>query len=269
LTLSSGPFGAPVSEGLRGTLGAVRRVTVSLVGLVLLLGACGGGHAKVAAPPVTTTTVAPTTTTTDPGPPQGTFLVATPKSSPLQYSSSPDGPPVGTLPTVTWGGPTVRPVISETDTWVQIGLDKRPNLSTAWVPRAQVDLALTAYRIEVSISKRNLTLFQNGTAIHSAPVGVGKAIWPTPMGRTFVDAVVATPKFQLYIYGPTVLILGSHSDVFTDFDGGDGTVAIHGYPSDPGSTKGVASSHGCIRASPDTINAIDIVPLGTPVDVVA
>jgi lipoprotein-anchoring transpeptidase ErfK/SrfK len=132
-----------------------------------------------------------------------------------------------------------------------------------------VTLALTSYRIEISISKRSLTLYQGAQSIYSAPVGVGKPQWPTPVGRTFVDAIVATPKFQLYIYGPTVLILGVHSDVFTEFDGGDGTVAIHGYPSDPGSTNGVASSHGCVRASPATISAISKVPLGTPVDVVA
>jgi lipoprotein-anchoring transpeptidase ErfK/SrfK len=159
--------------------------------------------------------------------------------------------------------------MSESAEWVQIGLDTRPNHSVGWVPRSSVTLALTAYRIEVSISQHSLTLYQNGQSVYSAPVGVGKPQWPTPLGRTFVDAVVSTPKFQLYIYGPTVVILGSHSDVFTDFDGGDGTVAIHGYPSDPGSTRGVASSHGCIRASPATISAISTVPLGTPVDVVA
>jgi lipoprotein-anchoring transpeptidase ErfK/SrfK len=159
--------------------------------------------------------------------------------------------------------------MSQTGDFVQIGLDARPNGSAGWVPRSSVTLALTAYRIEVSISKRSLTLYQGGQSVYSAPVGVGKPQWPTPIGRTFVDAVVATPKFQVYIYGPTVVVLGAHSDVFTDFDGGDGTVAIHGYPSDPGSTKGVASSHGCVRASPATINAIDVVPLGTPVDVVA
>jgi lipoprotein-anchoring transpeptidase ErfK/SrfK len=170
---------------------------------------------------------------------------------------------------VTWGSPTVRPVVSTTADWVQIGLDVRPNQSTGWVPRSEVTLAKTAYRIEISISRRSLTLFQEGKAVYNAPVGVGKPQWPTPMGRTFVDAVVATPKNQLYIYGPTVVVLGSKSDVFTEFDGGDGTVAIHGYPSDPGSTKGVASSHGCVRAGPDTISAIDVVPLGSPVDVVA
>ncbi len=245
-------------------------MTIALASLVILLSACGSRARPSAAPPrpTTTTTVAPTTTT-DPGPAVGTFLVASPTISPLQYSDTPGGPPIGTLPSVTWGNPTVRPVMNQGDTWVQIGLDKRPNLSTGWVARSAVTLAITGYRIEISISKRSLTLYQGGQPTYTAPVGVGKPQWPTPLGRTFVDAVVSTPKFQQYIYGPTVLILGSHSDVFTEFDGGDGTVAIHGYPSDPGSTKGVASSHGCVRASPETINAIGVVPLGSPVDVVA
>jgi hypothetical protein len=247
----------------------VRRIGAVVAGLVML-GACGSpGHPKAAAVAKTTTTVAAATTTTLPVAPEGEFYVATPIGSPLHYSATPGGPDAGTLPTVTWGSPTVRPVVSQTADWVQIGLDVRPNLSTGWVPRSAVTLAKTAYRIEISISRRSLTLFLEGMAVYNAPVGVGKPQWPTPMGRTFIDAVVATPKNQLYIYGPTVVVLGSKSDVFTEFDGGDGTVAIHGYPSDPGSTKGVASSHGCVRAGPDTINAIDVVPLGSPVDVVA
>jgi lipoprotein-anchoring transpeptidase ErfK/SrfK len=245
---------------------------VATVAMVAMVTACGPGapvKRLAAAPAAATTTVAPTTTTTDPGPPPGTFLVASPVSGPVQYFDSAGGAAVGTLPDTTWGGPTVRPVMSQTDSWIQIELDQRPNLSTAWVPRSSVTLAMTSYRIEVSIAKRSLTLYQNAQPIYSSPVGVGAPQWPTPMGRTFVDALVATPQFQEYIYGPTVLILGSHSDVFTEFDGGDGTVAIHGYPSDPGSTQGVAVSHGCVRASPETINAIAIVPLGSPVDVVA
>ncbi len=243
---------------------------LAMAALAVIAGACGSpaSRPKALAPLPTTTSLASTTTTTAVLPP-GTTDVATPLISPLSYSATPGGPPVGTLPTVTWGSPTVRPVVSQVPGWVEIGLDTRPNHSTGWVPSSSVTLALTAYRIEISIGQRSLTLFQNGTSVYRAPVGVGKPQWPTPMGRTFVDAVVATPKFQLYIYGPTVLILGSHSDVFTEFDGGDGTVAIHGYPSDPGSTQGVASSHGCVRASPATIDAIDVVPLGSPVDVVA
>lgn len=259
----------PLTGDRRLPSGAVRRVAIVVVGL-LLIAACGSPVRRAARPLATTTTsVDPTTTTTVASIPDGEFAVATPISDPLQYSAAPGGPPVGTLPNVTWGNQTVRPVVSMDDTWVQIGLDKRPNHSTGWVPRSAVTLAVSGYRIEISISRRTLTLFQGGTSVYSAPVGVGKPQWPTPLGRTFLDAVVATPKFQEYIYGPTVFVLGSHSDVFTEFDGGDGTVAIHGYPSDPGSTKGVASSHGCVRASPATIDALKVVPLGSPVDVVA
>jgi lipoprotein-anchoring transpeptidase ErfK/SrfK len=218
----------------------------------------------------TTTTIGSgPTTTADPSAPPGEFLVASEAVSPLQYSATAGGPPVGTLPTVTWGDPTVRPVVTVNGAWVEIQLDTRPNGSTAWVPRSGVNLALTGYRIVVSVSQRRLTLFRNGQQVYTSLVGVGAPQWATPMGVTFVDAIVATPKSQLYIYGPTVLILGTHSNVFTDFDGGDGTVAIHGYPSDPGSTDGAAVSHGCIRASPTTITSIQTVPLGSPVDVVA
>jgi len=245
---------------------------VALGALVVLVTACGAPGKKAAAPPVTTTTsLAPATTPTtiEVTAPANEYLVASPISSPLHYSATPGGPPAGTLPTVTWGNPTVRPVVSQVPGWVQIGLDTRPDASTGWVPQSTVNLAVSAYRVVVSISQRSLTVYRDGQVAYTSPVGVGEPQWPTPMGTTFVDAVVATPKNQLYIYGPTVVILGTHSNVFTDFDGGDGTVAIHGYPSDPATTKGVASSHGCVRASPQTINAIDTIPLGSPVDVVA
>jgi hypothetical protein len=243
-----------------------------MAGLMLAVSACGSGGSKVvAAPRVTTTTAAPVTTTTVPAPPPGSSYVASPVTSPVTYSATAGGPPVDALPTVTWGGPTYRPVISMTDAWVQVGLDTKPNHSTGWVARSAVDLALTDSRIEISVSMRSLTLYQKGVATYTSPVGVGTAQYPTPLGRTFIDAIVATPQIQLNVYGPVVLILGLHSDVreLANFDGGTGTVAIHGYPSNPASTRGVASSHGCIRASPETINAIDKVPLGSPVDVVA
>jgi L,D-transpeptidase catalytic domain len=244
---------------------------VALGALVLVAAACGAPKHTAAPPLVTTTTaVAPTTsTTTEVTAPANEYLVASPISSPLHYSATPGGPPTGTLPTITWGNPTVRPVMSQTPGWVQLELDTRPNASTGWVPTNTVTLAVTAYRVVVSIGQHSLTVYKEGQVAYTSPVGVGEAQWPTPQGVTFIDAVVATPKFQVYIYGPTVVILGTHSNVFTDFDGGDGTVAIHGYPSDPKSTEGVASSHGCVRASPKTIDAIDTIPLGSPVDIVA
>jgi L,D-transpeptidase catalytic domain len=196
-----------------------------------------------------------------------TTELATPNAANLAYSATPGGPAVGTVSNP-WGGPSSRPVANEDNGWVQIALYTRPNGSMGWVPAQDVTLSSTTDRIVVSICERRLTLYQGSDLVYSAPVGVGQPQWPTPQGATFVDAVVTTPRREVGIYGPTVIMLGTHSNVFTDFDGGDGVVAIHGYPSDEASTEGVASSHGCVRASPTTINTVKVVPVGTPVDVI-
>lgn len=249
-------------------------MVIVLVSLAFLASACGGGASRpqaarrVASTTTTTTVPVTTTSSTLPTAPAGEFLVASLGSDPVPYSATPGGPSTGTLASTTWDAPTVRPVTDQTADWVQLQLDTRPNGSTAWVPRSAVSLAVTPYRVEVSISQRRLWIYQDAQMTYTALVGVGAPESPTPLGTTFVDALVATPDSQLDVYGPTVLILGAHSDVFTDFDGGDGTVAIHGYPSDPASTDGVAESHGCVRASPETIDALSSVPLGSPVDIV-
>ncbi|MDQ1357768.1 MAG: hypothetical protein QOG44_2141 [Acidimicrobiaceae bacterium] len=246
---------------------------------VTLAGGCahavavsGGSAAMTTLPPPTTST---STSTTVPACPQATAdaaasatQLATPTAPNLAYSATPGGPAVGHVKE-SWGGPSTRPVLAQQNGWVQLRLSSRPNGSSGWIPAQSLTLSTTDYRIVISICQRSLTLFQGANTLYSAPVGVGRPQWPTPTGPSFVDAIVATPTRLQYIYGPTVLILGTHSNVFTEFDGGDGTVGIHGYPSDPGSTKGVASSHGCVRVSPATINAIKGVPVGTPVDVIA
>ena len=197
----------------------------------------------------------------------GTTLLVSPKSIMAALFDAPYGHVVGALSTTTWGGPTVRPVVQTQKGWLQIRLDSRPNGSTAWVAQSDVNLSSTNYRIAISVSQRSVTLYQAGRAIYSAPVGVGQPQWPTPVGPSFVDAVYPVPASETYIYGSVVLITASHSNVFTEFDGGDGTVAIHAYPSDPASTQGVMSSHGCVRVSEQTIETLTRVVPGTPIDI--
>ena len=194
--------------------------------------------------------------------------LASPAMPNMPYAATPGGPAIGRW-TALWGGPSTRPVVNQADGWVEISLDTRPNGSAGWVPANDVIFGSSNYLIVVSICQRSLTLYQGSAPIYSSLVGVGEPQSPTPTGMTFVDAIDTTPRAQVGIYGPTVLFLGTHSNTYTDFDGGDGTVGIHGYPSDPASTRGVAESHGCVRASPQTIDAIKIVPVGTPVDIVA
>lgn len=230
-----------------------------------------------------TTTTTPTTAATAAPPPVSNQAVvctqptptditptglATPNVAGLTYSATPGGRAVGTV-TSRWGGPSTRPIVGQQNGWLQIRISSRPNGSTGWVPAAAVTISTTDFRIVISTCLRSLTVFQGAAPVYSAPVGVGRPQWPTPLGPAFIDAMLTTPRREVSVYGPTVFVLGVHSNVFTDFGGGDGTVAIHGYPSDPASTRGVASSHGCIRAGPATINFLTNVPVGTPVDVIA
>jgi lipoprotein-anchoring transpeptidase ErfK/SrfK len=199
--------------------------------------------------------------------PAGTTVLASPKFAALTYWNVPNGNIASEISATTWGGPTAVPVIAVQGDWLQIRVYARPNGLTGWVSKDDVNLSTTNYRIGVSVSQRRLTLYQNDQSIYNAPVGVGQPQWPTPVGPSFVAAKVATPANLLRTYGPLVILTATHSNVFTEFDGGDGTVGIHGYPSDPASTMGVASSHGCIRSSPQTMSILSQVPVGTPIDI--
>jgi hypothetical protein len=263
----------------------MRRAAVALAGLALVAGACTTTHhqkavapIRVVAPLPTDPPTTPAPTTTVPGPPPcpapgaipAAAQLASPGAATVSYSSAPGGPAVGHLARSTrWAGPTSLPVIGQQNGWLQVALPTRPNGSTGWVQQQNMSVTTTAYHLVISICRRSLTVYQAGQPTYSAPVGVGRPQWSTPTGPTFVDTIVSTPRRQLGIYGPYVLIMGTHSNVFTEFDGGDGTVAIHGYPSDPGSTAGVASSHGCVRANPQTIDVVRQLPAGTPIDIIA
>jgi lipoprotein-anchoring transpeptidase ErfK/SrfK len=84
-------------------------------------------------------------------------------------------------------------------------------------------------------------------------VVVGKPGTPTPEG--LFSIVGAWPDPPNAFLGSWILALTAHSDVLQQFDGGDGTVGIHGRGGasllDP---LGSASSHGCIRVDNSSID---------------
>ena len=70
------------------------------------------------------------------------------------------------------------------------------------------------------------------------------------------------------VYGPYAYGLSSHSDALASFDGGDAEIGIHG--NNDASVLGHDASHGCIRMDNQAITRLAfLLPLGTPVDVVA
>ncbi len=130
--------------------------------------------------------------------------------------------------------------------WVRLRLPWRPNGAAGWVNANNVLLQRTRWRIVVSTTHRTLTLWHAGDSVRSVRVVVGKPSTPTPVG---IFAVAwAVPWHPNDFLGSWVLLLTAHSDVLQQFEGGNGTVGIHGRGGaslrDP---LGSALSHGCIR----------------------
>jgi len=148
--------------------------------------------------------------------------------------------------------------------WVRVRLPVLPNGSTGWVPRR----ALGGYHTvntRLVVDRRRLTaqLFRRGRRIFSAPVGVGRAQWPTPSGHFYVRVKLTSYKSRFY--GPLAFGTSARSAVLTDWPAG-GFVGIHG-TDQPGLLPGRVS-HGCVRMTNDAIVKLGrLMPVGTPVTI--
>jgi lipoprotein-anchoring transpeptidase ErfK/SrfK len=163
------------------------------------------------------------------------------------------------------------PRVADDRCWVRVRLAQRPNSAAGWINAKLVVVEKTPWRIEVSVARRTLTLFKAGKHVRTVDVVVGKPSTPTPTGMFAITwAIQWHPNDFL---GSWVLELTAHSNVLQRFDGGDGTVGIHGRGGasllDP---LGSAASHGCIRLANDSIDWLvqtigrDHLP-ATPVEV--
>ena len=177
----------------------------------------------------------------------------------------PGGPPVAALPATELGSPTWVPVVQSQSGWDRVLLPTRPNWSTGWIYLRAGDLviAYSPYRIEISLDAYRLTVFDAGRSLGSWTVAVGAPGTPTPVGRTFLLAVLA-PAHPTY--SPLILPLGVHSDVVSTFGGGPGTVGLHGWP-DP-AVFGHAVTHGCVRVPAPALRILSRIPLGSSVLIV-
>jgi lipoprotein-anchoring transpeptidase ErfK/SrfK len=150
---------------------------------------------------------------------------------------------------------TVLPVMGavkgkDGNRWVHVRLPGRPSGHTGWILADQTVRSSTEWHIVVTVSKRRVTVFRDGLLVRSFPADVPKPSTPTPYGQFFVEEAesIAPPG----VGGPFALAISTRSDIFQEFEGGPGQIAIHGTNglSDP---LGSAASHGCIRLSPTAI----------------
>jgi lipoprotein-anchoring transpeptidase ErfK/SrfK len=131
--------------------------------------------------------------------------------------------------------------------WVHVRLPGRPSGHTGWILADQTIRSSTEWRLVVKVSARTVTVYRDGLVVRAFPAVVPKASTPTPYGQFFVEEGLRISKPG--IGGPFALAISARSDIFQEFEGGPGQIAIHGTDglSDP---LGSAASHGCIRVSP-------------------
>lgn len=263
-------MGVP-EKGSRRTLALVGVPVVLAVLLVaaVVVRSLDSGPAE-AAPQ--TTTIPPSTTTIDPGPPPE-VPVSTPLATPIgviKTYNGPDGAEIGTVG-LWYGYAMTMPIVEEHGAWLRVMLPERPNMSTAWVHRAEVTLSRSAFRIVIRLAETKLIVYQDGFELFSAPVGIGKEATPTAPGSFFV-AVIENPGPRGY--GPIVLDTSGHSEAIQSWEGsGDAITAIHGPISASSDAQigatGTRISNGCIRMHEADQIKLGVIPLGTPVDIIA
>jgi lipoprotein-anchoring transpeptidase ErfK/SrfK len=165
---------------------------------------------------------------------------------------------------------TVLPVMGfvkgdDGNQWVHVRLPGRPSGHTGWILADQTIRSSTEWRIVVTVSTRRVEVYRDGHPVRGFEAVVPKASTPTPYGQFFVEEAESIAPGQ--VGGPYALAISARSDIFQEFEGGPGQIAIHGTDglADP---LGSAASHGCIRLSPSAITWLaHRIGAGVPVTV--
>jgi lipoprotein-anchoring transpeptidase ErfK/SrfK len=166
------------------------------------------------------------------------------------------------------GFPTVFRVLAVvrardcTARWYRVQLPIKPNGATGYIRASAVGTGPIRSRVVVDLSAKRLTLYRRGRPVLRAPVAVGSAATPTPLGRYYVNQRLIPPD-PGGPYGPAAIGISAFSNVLTGWAQG-GPIAIHG-TNEPWSI-GHAVSNGCIRLHNDVLRRLfRVTPAGTPV----
>jgi len=128
--------------------------------------------------------------------------------------------------------------------WLHVRLPGRPNGHTGWIRKKGTRFAQTSWALVVDLGSRAVDVFHRGRQIRAFRAVVGQPSTPTPVGRFFVEESL---RMASWAQGaPYAIALSARSNVYQEFDGGPGQIAVHGVQG-IGGTPGTAVSHGCIR----------------------
>lgn len=126
-------------------------------------------------------------------------------------------------------------------------------------------------RLEISLSRRRVTLYRENQPIKSYAVAVGRKGWETPTGTFQVMQKIQNPKWIHPFTGESIPggdpdnPLGRYWIGF--WTNGKNWIGLHGTPNPE--TVGTAASHGCVRMyNKDIEDLFSQVSVGTSVTVV-
>lgn len=161
--------------------------------------------------------------------------------------------------------PVVFLVIDEQPGWLEVYLPVRPNGSTGWVRRSDVDISVHDWRIEVQLAEFELTVYEGDQVFRRIPIAVAADNTPTPGGVFYTTELLQPPEPDS-VYGTFAYGLSGYSDVLEEFNGGPGQLGIHG--TDRPDLIGQKVSNGCIRMANEDVEAlVPVLPLGVPVEI--
>jgi lipoprotein-anchoring transpeptidase ErfK/SrfK len=161
------------------------------------------------------------------------------------------------------GTDNIVEVVGHRAPWVQVRL---VNARTGWVPRAALGgYGTVTTRLDIDLGTLRATLYRDGRAVFSAPIGAGAAGTPTPTGRFYIRNRLS--RYRSPAYGPVAFGTSAQSPSVTDWPAG-GYVGIHG--TDRPDLLPGRVSHGCIRLrNADILHLAKVMPIGTPVLILA
>jgi lipoprotein-anchoring transpeptidase ErfK/SrfK len=149
--------------------------------------------------------------------------------------------------------------------WLHVRLPGRPNGHAGWILKRSTARAFTKWRIVVDTSSRLVTVLDNGRKARTFRAVVGSPSTPTPDGHFFVEEAIELRSSD--VGAPYALALSARSNVFQEFAGGPGQVALHGLEN-VGGVLGTAASHGCVRLDNDAMRWLVIrIGPGVPVTI--
>jgi len=188
-------------------------------------------------------------------------VVARLRSSSVELRSAPESPRVLAVvrSRTEFGSATTLPVVSFRGRWLEVISTSLPNGVHGFVRTGQVWLRRDTLAIDVDLSGRLLRVWRHGAIVLRAPVAIGAAGSPTPIGRFGVTDKLT--GLNPAAYGCCILALSGHqTHLPPGWTGGD-RLAIHG-----GGGIGTAASSGCLHASEANLRwLMRRVPLGTQV----